>query len=254
MILLGASNLTIGWNSVVRMLQRGLSRPIRLYVALGMGRSYVNGSQFLARRLPGIRQCGLWDALTAENDPCCHAVRPLVLLTDVGNDLVYRHPPETIAESLEFCIGRLRQWNPAARIVISTLPLNSVHSLSPLRFWLARSVLFPGAQLSLSQVLEESVRLDQLIHRVADRHPICLVRPQDEWYGLDPIHIRRRCRDDAFRYLFQHWEEYGSVESDSEAAPVSPPLPSAAERQVFGRRRLTGQPNFQSPEMTVSAY
>ena len=263
-VLLGASNLTIGWPDVTRALQSGLSAPVDLFVALGMGRSYVDWSRYFARRLPGIMRCGLWNSLQekhsspsrspAESESASHSVlAPLVLLTDIGNDLVYSRTPEQIAESVESCMIRLRSWNSDCRILATELPLYSLNSMSRFRFVVARKLLFPKSAIQFPDVLSDAERLNQLVQNAATRHQVQMIRPLDHWYGMDPIHIRRPLRYEAFCHLFSHWEGYqasGSIPKVSE----KPPLPSAAARIVFGKPRLSAQPVFQGCRLRVSGF
>ncbi len=263
-VLLGASNLTIGWPDVTRALQSGLSAPVDLFVALGMGRSYVDWSRYFARRLPGIMRCGLWNSLHEAHASPSHspaspaaadrsALPPLVLLTDIGNDLVYGRTPEQIAESVEDCMMRLRSWNADCRILATELPLYSLNSMSRFRFVVARRLLFPKSLIQFPDVLSDAERLNQLIHDAASRHQVQMIRPLDHWYGMDPIHIRRPLRYDAFRHLFSHWEGYQASDSILTVSE-KPPLPSAAARIVFGKPRLSSQPVFQGCRLRVSGF
>ena len=84
-ILLGASNVTLAFPLIVEGLRRSLPEPIELFAAHGHGRSYGLWSRVLMRRLPGIRECGLWESLATRSGEG----RPLALVTDVGNDLLF---------------------------------------------------------------------------------------------------------------------------------------------------------------------
>ena len=56
---------------------------------------------FLWRELPGIVECGLWDAL-AQRPPA----PTVALLTDIGNDLLYDVPVPQIVSWVETCLDR----------------------------------------------------------------------------------------------------------------------------------------------------
>lgn len=51
-VLLGASNLVLSWPTVLSSLRRLTAAPLRVNVAMGMGRSYIKTSAFWFRRLP----------------------------------------------------------------------------------------------------------------------------------------------------------------------------------------------------------
>ncbi|MEX0819484.1 MAG: hypothetical protein WD070_07815, partial [Pirellulaceae bacterium] len=83
-VLLGASNIARSPAIVFDSARSAWGSPLDIVAATGHGRSYGMTSCVLGRTLPGILQCGLWEAL---------ATRPLVptaaLLTDIGNDILY---------------------------------------------------------------------------------------------------------------------------------------------------------------------
>jgi hypothetical protein len=256
-VLLGASNLTLGWKPMIQALQSRIRADLDVFVALGMGRSWVDWSRYFARRLPGISRCGLWQALE-ERHPSVHSAAdyrsPRVLMTDIGNDLVYRRTPEVIAGAVEDCIVRLRNAYPECPVTITELPLSSLRSLTPFRFRAARSILFPGSDLKLCTVIDEAEDLNERIRSLAIRYGAVLVKPRPEWYGFDPIHIRSRHRLEAFGDLFGHWPSIETTDARISSQPDNPRLPISAARIVFGKPRRTHQPVFRAEQLVVSAY
>lgn len=270
-VLLGASNLTIGWRSVLNSLRQGLDTPLDVYVALGMGRSYVDWSRFVGRELPGIARCQLFDDFAAAVSTSAAETSitgsgadvspaPLVLMTDVGNDLVYGRTPEVIAASLEICLERIRQCSPHSKILMTGLPLGSVTRLTNLRYKVTRSILFPGCRLQLPLILQRAEELDVLVRNIAAARNALFVEPLDQWYGIDPIHIRRPLRQGAFQYLFSHWPDFvvsdAGVGSDVAVSRnmTIPALPAVAEKRSFGRKKSVNQPYFASDQLTIFGY
>lgn len=248
-VLLGASNLTLGWRPLLEEIQATVSGAIDMRVALGMGRSYLEWSGFWARRLPGILQSQLWESLP---DPVHRP--PLVLLTDIGNDIVYDRSPEDIFEAVQRCVQRIRAWNPDSKLVITGLPLESVSSIGPLHFRIARTILFPGCRLSLATVTTHADRLNQLCHQFAHSEAIPIVVPQRTWYGVDPIHVLPEYRHEAFRSFFASWfPNDASLRLPSSTVTMCP-LPTARHRTLLGVHRHVVQPIFQSSRLCVSAY
>ena len=83
-VLLGASNLTRGLSTAVEASRLRWGRPLEMLIAAGHGRSYGLTSRVLARTLPSILACGLWDELAQR------ATMPTAaLITDIGSDLLY---------------------------------------------------------------------------------------------------------------------------------------------------------------------
>jgi len=247
-ILLGASNLTLGWKPAIRALQATVPGPLDVRVSLGLGRSYVDWSGFWLRRLPGIANCGLWDSL-----PQTRSKAPLVLVTDLGNDIVYRHSPETIFQTATECIRRIQAWRSDARIVLTGLPLASLQSVGPVRFVIARSILFPGCGMPFEEIREKSIALDQSIRQFAQANNFPCIIPQGEWYRADPIHVIPSLREQVFRKFFSHWNPGCSISSETGTLPAAR-LPTSALRTIAGFERRAQQPVFQSPELVVSAW
>lgn len=214
-ILLGASNLTLAFPLVVETLRATLG-PVELYAAHGHGRSYGMTSRVLARTLPGILNCGLWSDLAGRPRP---ARTPLAVVTDIGNDLLYGAGAPQIAEWVEACLERLH--GEGATVVITQLPLESVLRLGPARYAATKALFFPGKGPVWDRMRPLAAELDQTLAELGQKWGAICVRPRPEWYGIDPIHVRRRLRPHA-------WGEY-----------LSPLLPPANPPQVTQSRFLT---------------
>ena len=247
-VLLGASNLTLGWKPAIRALQQVVPREIDLRVCLGMGRSYIDWSAVLIRRLPGIIQCGLW-----ENLPSAGSSPPLVLMTDIGNDIVYMRDPEEIFQTVEECLRRIQAWRPDAKIAMTGLPLPSVESMGKARFLLMRTILFPGCMMTFQQICERSRVLNDLLEGYTQKHQIPFIKPEGAWYHVDPIHVIPPLREKVFCQFFSLWNTGDVTRSDVQTA-ATPALPSTAVRTVAGFARRTSQPVYQSQQLVVSAW
>jgi len=248
-VLLGASNLVLGWQALTASLRQVTEVPINLNVALGMGRSYVKTSAFWFRRLPAIRSCGLWDQLPRDS-----ANPPLVLITDLGNDIVYLFEPDEIADSVRQCLRQILDWRSDAKIVMTGLPLASLTRTGKLQFQIAKTILFPGCPLSRTTLLERSLSLDHLVRQMAVEFDIPLIDPEPHWYGFDPIHVLPTFRGVAFQKYFAAFELTPRTMNSRASAKVRMELPTAAARTVFGRNRIVEQPVFRSSEIVVSAW
>lgn len=244
-LLFGASNLTLGWDAVIRSLCATVSGPINLNVCLGMGRSWIGHSRFGFRVLPGITQCALWNNLPETS------ATPFVLMTDVGNDIVYGHDVQRIADTVQLCIDRLRTWNANVRIVLTQLPMASLNSVGRIRFEVARRILFPTLRLTYSRMKSDALELSDRISRIAASNGLPLIIPEADWYGLDPIHIVKSSRYFAFRHFWSHWNIPAST---CPAESYLPPLPVTAEQIRYGRPVTTPQPVWRSDRIQVSAW
>ena len=185
-------SLPVIWST----LRHSLSEPFRLMVAAGHGRSFGLPSTVLGRTLPSILECGLWEALNnLENFSPAHA-----LVTDVGNDLLYGADSVQTMGWVTETIDRLRTGS--SNIVVTGLPIGTLQGLSARRFEFFRRLMFPHSSLTLEVALKESDAVHRQLLEPRESEGIVSTVPEEGWYGFDPIHIRRRCRREAWsRYL-----------------------------------------------------
>jgi len=233
-ILLGASNVAFNLPDIWKGLTT--AQPTRLIVAAGHGRSFGRPSTVLGRTLPGITQCGLWKTLSAvSNNPPARS-----LITDIGNDLLYGADPEMIAGWVELCVERL--LNSGIQPVLATLPVESIRNLSPAKFYLFRSILFPASKLSYDKLHQLAGDLIQRIDNIAASRQIRQLKPNPDWYGFDPIHFRRRHRSVAWTVFLSSLDESACARNCSLLRGIGIWKNHPAER-IRGRRRLeTSQP------------
>jgi len=248
-ILLGASNVVRGLSTLLDTAAAVWGGPLDVLAAFGHGRSYGLRTSMLVRELPGIAECGLWAAL--ERRPPAPTA---ALITDIGNDLLLDVSAAQIAAWIEECADRLQ--GVGARVVLTALPLCSVATLSSLRFVLLRSILFPGGRLSFDTVVRRAQELDHRLRDLAGRRGLLLAEHQPEWYGFDPIHIRRREQTAAWRTILARW-------SDAPAAAVNGRslrrwlylrLLAPERRWLFGREYRKAQPAGTLADGTTLAF
>jgi len=237
--LLGASNLTRGFRPAVRVARGALGGPLEVFAALGRGRSYGADSHFLGRMLPGIDTCGLWSALERAS-----AARPLpahALVCDVGNDVAYGVSASQLLGWVERAVDRCAA--AGARCTLVGTPVERLRTLAPgtFRFW--SRLFFPGHGVRHDSVLATLDEVERGLRDLAEARGLAFVEPRSAWYGLDPIHVRHRCLDDAWRVVLASWSASDAAAGASGATwrgrvPLPPPL----ERRVLGRTYRRAQP------------
>lgn len=225
-VLLGASNLTRGISTVVETAHNVVGQPLRLIAAMGHGRSYGQPSSVLGRWLPGITECELWRAIEASPTRQIFA-----LVTDIGNDILYQVPIETIVSWVENCLQRLSQLD--ARIVMTQLPVANLESLSPTRFRFFRRIFFPSCGYSLSKVSDLVHQLNDQVAQVGASYGANMVELEPHWHGCDPIHLKMRQWQQAWQKILKPW---GRAKDESAVARGS------LRRWVYLRSR---RPNSQ---------
>jgi hypothetical protein len=199
-ILLGASNVTLGLATVIAAAQQAWGAPLEIMAAIGHGRSYGTTSSVLGRRLPGIVQCGLWDDLQ-RRPPLPTAA----LLTDIGNDIIYGRSVGAILRWVETCLERLQPV--AQRLVVTRLPLASLARTPNWRTRLLISLFFPSSRFDYGQALAKAHALDHELLTFARRYGAYVVQPQRAWYTWDPIHISRASRAVAWQNYLACWSD-----------------------------------------------
>lgn len=196
-VLLGASNLTLGLPTVLATARSRLGPgPLEVLVAAGHGRSYGRWSRVAFRGLPAILDCGLWAAADGAAGAATHA-----LVTDIGNDLAFGATPVELARWVGACVERLE--GAGAEIVLTLLPVRSLARLSPWRYHLFKALLFPGRRLAFPLLRERVAEVNERLAALAPR--VRLVEPDAWWYGPDAIHIRRGRQAAAWATVLSRW-------------------------------------------------
>jgi hypothetical protein len=252
-VLLGASNLALAFPLIVRQLCAGLPRPLEIYAACGHGRSFCKWSRVLFRALPGIDRCALWPDLEQADNGTSSST--LGLVTDIGNDLIYGSTPDVIARRIEACLSELARHQ--AELVITRLPLASVERLSPLRYHATKAIFFPRTGGRWPEMLSRARTLDQSLVEIGSRFSARLIEQPLEWYGFDPIHIRRGHRARAWQTIFSAWSSFGAATNGNRLALADVArlrLAAPAERRLFGRQQLRPQPALALGEVPIRLY
>jgi hypothetical protein len=248
-VVTGASNVALALPHVVTAFAERVRAPFDLVLAHGHGRSYGVRSHFLARELPPILDCGLWSALERARG------RPLTaVLSDIGNDIVYGSPPELVARWASETRARLVEFG--ARVTLVGVPRARLERVTPFGFFVLRSVFFARHRITHATARAAAFELDTQLAELGRGSPY--IEPPSDWYGLDPIHVRRGARRDAWR----------TIASAALPAPAeqrdTPPLTRAElralarmcaeQRTLFGRVEAHAQPAVRLADGSTVAW
>jgi len=238
-VALGASNLTRGFHTIVSAARSAWGAEVQILAALGHGRSYGASSRIAFRTLPGILQSGLWRAL--ESLP---PAQTRALITDVGNDILYGYSNEQILAWIAETVHRLQART--SDIVLTGLPLASIRRLSPRKFLLFRSLLFPFSSLSLTDAVGKVEQLDALLAELAAARGLKFFPLNPSWYGVDPIHIRPSLWRHAWREILDapagKNPSGGSILEGMKLYFMAP-----ERRRLFGREQFSPQSGVALP-------
>ena len=248
-VILGASNVMRNISTVIATAERFRGQPQEFLLAGGHGRSYGQTSRILGRALPAIRTCALWDALAERPQ-----ARTVSLVTDVGNDLLYGASVETIASWVEQCLENLAGMSD--RVILTELPLENIARLDFSTFFFIRTILFPKSRLSLTAAREMAAELNQRIKNLASTFDATLIKPDTAWYGVDPIHIHRRHRDQAWQQILSPWKTDQENCPDPAQRATRIPLRKCRPhlRWMMGFEQRRSQPALQLPSGTHVSF
>ena len=251
MILLGASNLTLSFSTVVETVRLLWDEPVEIMAAMGLGRSFGQDSSVCGRKIPGIFPCALWQNLL-RRPPLPTAA----LVTDIGNDLLYGVPVERLLEWIEGCLDRLGEAGAAT--IMTGLPMDSVERLGEARFRLFRTLLFPSSRITLSEAKSLVGTLHERLTKLSEARKTPVISVSSDWYGFDPIHLKRSVWRSAWPTILSPWRDgtahcvapRGSAWRWSYLMSLAP-----AERTIWGVRRRSEQPcGILKDGTTISLY
>jgi hypothetical protein len=238
LILVGASNLTRGLATATAVARRNWGEPFDLLAAPGNGRSYGWATNILGRQLGSIIDCGLWRSWARLSDLPTSAV-----VTDVGNDVMYGATVDEILSWVKTVFVRLQ--NRGVRTVVTGLPLERIRLLKPRQYTFVRGLLFPGNTLDFSAALARSEAVDAGLRKLAADQGATFVEPRLEWYGWDPIHLRRATWGAAWSAILAGLEPTTTVEPAG-VAPwswLASQFWRPEERRLFGFEQRRAQPS-----------
>jgi hypothetical protein len=205
-VLLGASNLSIMFPTIVESARANFAQPLEMFVAKGFGRSYGQQSKIFGKKFSGILQSGLWAAM--DRAP---ALPTVAIVADIGNDLAYETRVDMLVRWIEATLDRLAEHG--ARIVLNNIPLASLRTVGPARYRLFREVLFPSCRLSHREIMARAERLSERLDRLASERKTPVFSGKIEWYGFDPIHPRRPLAGEIWSRMIGELTSPGSVAS-----------------------------------------
>jgi hypothetical protein len=193
-VILGASNLSLTFRTIVQSALAMFDGPLELFVAKGFGRSYGRDSKFFGKKFPGILQCGIWDAL--------HRAPPLptvAVVADLGNDLAYEAPVDDVVGWVSTALDRLDEHG--ARVALNNVPIASLRTVGAARYYLFRELFFPSCKLPRQEMLHRAEQLSDALDRLAEEREKPIFSGEIGWYGLDPIHPRRAAAGEVWQRM-----------------------------------------------------
>ena len=116
-LFMGASNLARGYSLLTRYLSRCLGvQNIEFLNALGPGRGFCAKGGMFNFIYPPIQDCQVIEAVDQKTKNT-----RVVLITDLGNDLMYGVTADSLIECLDMLIDRMLKWNAEIFLTLSLI-------------------------------------------------------------------------------------------------------------------------------------
>jgi hypothetical protein len=182
-VLLGASNLARGYSALTRHISRNISAAEFLN-ALGPGRGYcVRGGLFNFTYSP-IGECRVMEyAKTYEEG----GFRIAVLLTDIGNDIMYGVSESSLIELLDNLIKKSLQMN--AEVFLTSIHVNVSKDMGKTYFKLLKSIFYPNSPVTYDKANSAVKKLNNYITKKSQQNErVHLVSGLGVFCGMDKIH------------------------------------------------------------------
>ena len=182
-LFMGASNLARGYSMFTRHISSCLGKNKTEFLnALGPGRGFCARGGMFNFTYPPIQDCRILEV--AEKKSCDTLA---VLITDIGNDLMYGVSADTLIESLDGLIDRALQLD--AEIFLTSIHVNLKKDVSQTMFFILKSLFYPGSSITYEETdlfirkvngyLEEKAGQNERVH---------LISGMESFAGIDKIH------------------------------------------------------------------
>lgn len=183
-VLLGASNLARGYSALTRHLTKNISHS-QFINALGPGRGYcARGGLFNFSYLP-IGQCRV---MKSAESHARQGARIAILFSDIGNDIMYGVPADSLIECLDSLIEKSLSIN--AEVFLTSIHVDVSRDMSKTAFKLLKALFYPNSPVtfdhadsavkSVNHYIQNKANENERVHTVSGLGPFC---------GLDKIHF-----------------------------------------------------------------
>lgn len=199
-VLLGASNLARGYSALAAKISQSIS-PSEFASAMGPGRGYcARGGMFNFTYSP-IGECRVMESAEVYAQ---QGRRIAVLLTDIGNDIMYGVPDSSLIECLDSLIEKSLQWKNA-EVFVTAIHVDVSKDMGKASFKLLRAIFFPKSPVTFEQADAAVKKVNHYLEEKSQQHErVHLVSGLGAFCGMDKIH---------FSLLKSHhaWERVGNT-------------------------------------------
>ena len=182
-LLMGASNLARGYSMLTRHISSCFGKNNTEFLnALGPGRGFCARGGMFNFSYPPIQDCRI---LEAGNKKSCDT--RAVLITDIGNDLMYGVPADTLIESLDGLIDRALQCD--AEIFITSIHVNLKKDVSQTTFFILKFFFYPRSSITYKKTDLFIIKVNSYLKEKSGQNQrIHLISGMESFAGADKIH------------------------------------------------------------------
>ena len=182
-VLLGASNLARGYSILTHHISKNISASEFLN-ALGPGRGYCACGGLFNFTYSPIGECSVMKIAEVYAE---RGFRITVLLTDIGNDIMYGVSESSLIESLDTLIEKSIQMN--AEVFLTSIHVDVSKDMGRKSFKLFKSIFYPNSPVTFDQADSTVKKLNHyLSEKSLKNERVHLVSGLGAFCGLDKIH------------------------------------------------------------------
>jgi hypothetical protein len=131
--------------------------------------------------------------------------RRIAFLTDIGNDIAYSQPPQTIVEWVSGLISRLQ--DEGYEIVVGGIPTRSLALLNPKLFQTFAKLYYSQGSVSHQGVTRDLEEVEIGVRELCLDRKLPFTELDPRWYSYDRFHLKRNARTTYWQTLFEPFPE-----------------------------------------------
>ncbi len=215
-ILLGASNLARGYSALTRKISHNILQ-VEFVNAMGPGRGYCARGGFFNFTYSPIGECRVMESAKAYAE---RGSRMAVLLTDIGNDIMYGVPDPSLIKCLDSLIEKPLQWN--AEVFVTSIHVDVSKDMGKASFKLLKAIFYPKSPVTFEQADAAVKKVNHyLVEKSRQSERVHLVSGLGAFCGVDKIHYSLQKSHLAWSRVANTMLSVLGVASDGNVGPGS---------------------------------
>jgi hypothetical protein len=186
-VLLGASNLARGYSALTEYLSRSMGLgSVQFATALGPGRGYCARGGLLNFSYLPIGECEIIKSVSVSEGG-----RVAILITDIGNDIMYGVPDTALIECLDALIEKAGRWN--AEIFVTSIHVDVSKDLGKISFQILKAFFYPKSAVTFDRADAAVKSVNQYLQKKSEQNErLHLLSGLGAFAGWDKIHYSLR--------------------------------------------------------------